>query len=102
MYMYVYCHYFIIYTADTYISVYPANHTSATVNYGDSINISFIFESLSEDFQLVLNERLVTSFLQVDPDNDQLYHHSITARLGSEGNYTLWRNIEARKHACVH
>ena len=78
-------------TADTFVAVNsPTGETSAVINYGQQFNISFIYESVEEVFpDLLHNGSRASLILQVDPTNDQVYHHLVQGLSSDGGVYTL-------------
>ena len=78
-------------TADTFVAVNsPTGETSAVINYGQQFNISFIYENAEGVFpELLHNGSRDNLILQVDPTNDQVYHHLVQGLSFDGGVYTL-------------
>jgi hypothetical protein len=77
--------------ARTFVAVNSSNgEMSAVINYGQSFNISFIFETVSRNgLELLHNGTVITQDLQTDPNNRQSFSYLVEGLSDAGGVYTL-------------
>ena len=70
---------------------------SAVINYGQSFNISFIFETVSRNgLELLHNGTVITQDLQTDPNNRQSFSYLVEGLSDAGGVYTLQAGQERK------
>ena len=68
------------------------------IDYGQYLNISFIFDSATgPGMELLLNGSQISTSLEIDPDNNLILSYLVQGLSNTGGVYTLRRNADERE-----